>query len=58
MNADAAWPDGNELVIGPVHAVGERTLGRVIVLRAHPAEARLIGPLVSDRLDAERRAHA
>ena len=58
VNADAAWPDGNELVIGPVHAVGERTLGRVVVRRAHPAEARLDRPVGQRRLDAERRAHA
>ena len=58
MNADAAWPDGNELVIGPVHAVGERALGRVVVLGPHPAEHRLDRPVGEQRLDPERRTHA
>ena len=58
VNADVAWPDGNELVIGPVHAVGERTLGRVVVRRADPAEARLDRPVGEQRLDAERGAEA
>ena len=41
-----------------VHAVGERTLGWVVVGGPHPAEARLDRTVGEERLDAERGAHA